>query len=84
MPSTISFNQGDIVLVPVPFTDLSATKQRPGIVLSPKRLNSLRSDLVVAAITSQIPDTLSEDEVLLSDARLASSRAPETLNCQTR
>lgn len=77
MPSTISFNQGDIVLVLFPLTDLSATKQRPGIVLSPKRLNSLRSDLVVAAITSQIPDTLSEDEVLLSDADLRVAGLPK-------
>ena len=82
MPSTISFNQGDIVLVPFPFTDLSATKQRPAIILSPKRLNNLRSDLVVAAITSQIPDTLSDDEVLLSDAdlRAAGSRSAQLLN----
>ena len=77
MPSTISFNQGDIVLVPFPFTDLSATKQRPAIVLSPKRLNNLRSDLVVAAITSQIPDTLSDDEVLLSDADLRAAGLPK-------
>ena len=25
-----SFNQGDVVLVPLPFTDLSAVKQWPG------------------------------------------------------
>jgi PemK-like, MazF-like toxin of type II toxin-antitoxin system len=55
MPSTISFSQGDVVLVPFPFTDLSATKQRPALVLSPERLNKLRPDLVLAAITSQVP-----------------------------
>jgi mRNA interferase MazF len=68
MPSTTSFSQGDVVLVPFPFTDLSAVKQRPALVLSPERLNNVRSDLIVAAITSQIPDALGEDEILLSDA----------------
>jgi len=77
MPSTISFNQGDVVLVPFPFTDLSATKQRPAIVLSPKQLYTQRSDLVVAAITSQIPDALSDDEVLLSDAELRTGGLPK-------
>jgi mRNA interferase MazF len=67
MPSTTSFSQGDVVLVPLPFTDLSSVKQRPGLVLSPERLNKVRPDLVVAAITSQIPDVVDEDEILLSD-----------------
>jgi mRNA interferase MazF len=63
MPSTTSFNQGDIVLVPFPFTDLTAIKQRPALVISPRRLNDTRPDLVVVAITSQIPAALGEDEV---------------------
>ena len=68
MPSTTSFNQGDVVLVPFPFTDLSAVKQRPALILSPKRLNNVRTDLIVAAISSQIPNAIGEDEILLSDA----------------
>jgi mRNA interferase MazF len=77
MPSTTSFSQGDVVFVPFPFTDLSAIKQRPALVLSPERLNKVRTDLVVAAITSQMPDVISEDEVLLSDTDLGTAGLPK-------
>jgi mRNA interferase MazF len=77
MPSTTSFRQGDVVLVPFPFTDLSAIKQRPGLVISPDRLNDARDDLVVVAITSQIPSVLREDEVRLLDAELVECGLPK-------
>jgi len=77
MPSTISFSQGDVVLVPFPFTDLSATKQRPALVLSPERLNKIRRDLVLAAITSQVPAVLDEDEILLSTSELGAAGLPK-------
>jgi mRNA interferase MazF len=62
MPLTTSFRQGDVVLVPFPFTNLSAIKQRPALVISPDRLNDTRPDVVVVAITSQIPPSLADDE----------------------
>jgi mRNA interferase MazF len=77
MPFTTSYSQGDVVLVPFPFTDLSAVKQRPALVVSPDRLNKVRPDLVVAAITSQIPDALSDDEVRLSDTDLGTGGLPK-------
>jgi mRNA interferase MazF len=77
MPSTTSFSQGDVVLVPFPFTDLSAIKQRPALVLSPDRSNEVRPDLVVAAITSQIPTTPGDDEVLLSGNELKEAGLPK-------
>src|SRR6266404_309772 len=77
MPSTTSFSQGDVVLVPFPFTDLSAIKQRPALVLSPNRLNTVRSDLMVAAITSQVPAAPGEDEILLSGSELKRAGLPK-------
>jgi len=44
--------QGDILLVPIPFTDLSSQKRRPVIVISNNTYNQSTSDLVVVAMTS--------------------------------
>src|SRR5260370_40955247 len=63
-------SQGDVVLVPFPFTDLSATKQRAALVLSPDRSSKVRPDLVVAAITSQIPATPGDDENVVIRQRI--------------
>ena len=58
--------QGDVILVPFPFTDLTTVKQRPALVLSADWFNASREDCVLAAITSQIPSDLRPDEYLLS------------------
>lgn len=44
--------QGDIVLVPVPFTDLSSQKRRPVIVISNDDYNRRGADIIVVAMTS--------------------------------
>ena len=44
--------QGDIVLLPIPFTDLSSRKRRPVIVISNDVYNRKTSDIVVVAMTS--------------------------------
>jgi mRNA interferase MazF len=54
MPSTTRYKRGDIVLVPFPFTDLSSSKKRPALVVSPDPYNAQMQDLVVVAITSQL------------------------------
>ena len=45
-------NQGDIVLIPIPFTDLSSQKRRPVIVISNDSYNQSTPDIVVVAMTS--------------------------------
>jgi len=50
----MTLRQRDIVLVPVPFTDLTSVKRRPVLVLSNDVHNRRSGDVVVAAITSQL------------------------------
>jgi mRNA interferase MazF len=45
------FDLGDIVLIPVPFTDLSSRKRRPVVVISNNAYNHSRPDVVVVAMT---------------------------------
>ena len=44
--------QGAIVLIPIPFTDLSSQRRRPVIVISNDTYNRRTEDIVVVAMTS--------------------------------
>ncbi len=50
---------GDLVLIEVPFTDLSGSKKRPALVLS-----VFKDDILVAFMTSRLDKAGSEDVVL--------------------
>jgi mRNA interferase MazF len=75
MPSTTRYKRGDIVLVPFPFTDLSSSKRRPALVVSPDWFNSSNQDLVLVAITSQIGDD--PRSVLLDEADFVGGKLPK-------
>ncbi|MGB4438602.1 MAG: type II toxin-antitoxin system PemK/MazF family toxin [Sedimentibacter sp.] len=48
------YSQGDILLIPIPFSDLTSSKKRPVIVLSNSIYNQKTEDILVAAITSNL------------------------------
>lgn len=48
------YNQGDIVLIPVPFSDLKQNKQRPVLIISANDYNQSNEDIIVLAITSKL------------------------------
>lgn len=47
------FNQGDIVSVNFPFTDISITKKRPALIISNKKVNNT-GDYLLVQITSKV------------------------------
>lgn len=49
-----AYEPGDVVLVPVPFTDGTAMKQRPAVVVSGRRYNRRRRDVIVMPVTSHV------------------------------
>ena len=48
------YKRGEIVLVPVPFSDLTYTKKRPVLVISNTIHNFSNPDMIVVAITSNL------------------------------
>ncbi len=66
MPSTTTYSFGDVVLVPFPFTDQSATKKRPAVVVSSDAYNRARPDIILMAITGHMSDYPRIGEVIVS------------------
>ena len=53
MMTMITLKQGSVVTVLFPYSNLSDSKQRPGLILSPEQYSSRTSELLVAQITSR-------------------------------
>ena len=75
MQSTTPFERGNVVLVAFPFTDLSSSKRRPALVISPDSFNRTNQDIVLAAITSQPGDD--DDSIAVGDSDFANGRLPK-------
>ena len=61
----MTLQRGDIVLVPFPFTDLSRQKARPAVVVSSRSFNDRYPDVILAAISSKLPDPPSDLEIVI-------------------
>ena len=73
-PGLAPIGQGTVVLVPFPFTDLTGRKQRPALVVSQSGINP--DDVILCAITSQVPTSISRWEVPLAASDLVERRLP--------
>jgi mRNA interferase MazF len=70
-----AYPQGAVVFVPFPFTDLSGRKRRPALVVSPAGFHD--EDLILCAITSQLPEKLSEREASLAAEDMVEEKLPK-------
>jgi mRNA interferase MazF len=79
MPPTTGYSFGDIVLVPFPFTDQSATKRRPAVVVSSSRYHAERPDVIIMAVTSQARPAGALGEVQVKDWQAAGLIKPSVV-----
>jgi mRNA interferase MazF len=73
------FEFGDVVLVPFPFTNQAAAKQRPAVIVSNRAYNAAKPDLVMMAITSQHRPAPALGEVWLSQWQAAKLLKPSVV-----
>lgn len=79
MPSMTSYEFGDIVLAPFPFTDQTSSKKRPAVVVSSAAYNRDRLDLIIMAITSQIRPSATFGEVFITGWQTAGLLKPSAI-----
>ncbi len=72
-------NQQDIVLIPIPFTDLSSYRRRPVIIISNDRYNRETDDIVVVAMTSNLKPAEYGFVITSDDLKLGSLRRPSRI-----
>jgi len=63
----INYKRGDVVLVPFPFSDQTAIKKRPAVIISSNEHNDNSSDVIIIAVTSQINNVIEIGECLIID-----------------
>jgi mRNA interferase MazF len=63
----MALRKGDVVLIPFPYTDLSATKTRPAVVVSSDLYHSVRSELLLAYLSSRLSNADAELDYVLQD-----------------
>ena len=66
-----SYNFGDVVLVPFPFTDQSTNKKRPTVVISSDVYNAEYPDRILMGITSQVISSSKVGDIIITDWRAA-------------
>ena len=75
----MTFQRGDVILVPFPFSDLSTFKVRPAVVVSSALYHTNEPDLLLAAITSNVAAATGPLDYLLNNWRAAGLRYPSAL-----
>ena len=70
---------GDVIVVPFPFTDQSAIKKRPAVVVSSEANHRERPDIILMAITSQVRPAPTVGEVAIVHWQAAGLLKPSVI-----
>ena len=69
------YEQGEILIVPFPFSDLSSIRQRPVLVLSKSIDNKQADDIITCGITSNLKDI--KYSIIIDNESLESGSIPK-------
>jgi mRNA interferase MazF len=72
---------GDVVYVPIGFTNQAGAKPRPAVIVSDDTYNRRTPDVIIASITSNLRE-IPPDDYLLADWRAAGLKAPSLLQAK--
>ena len=73
------YSFGDIILVPFPFTDQSALKKRPAVIVSSSKCNEKKPDIIIMAVTSQMHSAKHFGDVFSKDWEQAGLLKPSII-----
>ena len=75
----MSYSFGDVVLIPFPFTNQTATKKRPAVIISAEPYNQRHIDVILMAITSQQGAVAYADNLVIQDWQGAGLLKPSVI-----
>ena len=75
----MAYRRGEVVLVKYPYTNLTASKARPAMVVSGSQYQMEQPDLMLAALTTNVGAANGSLDYLLQDWQAANLRFPTAL-----
>ena len=63
-----TYSRGSVALVKFPFTDLSGSKVRPAVIITPTKFLSETEDVLCAFISSSLPDPMLPSDLVLTSS----------------
>lgn len=72
----MAFQKGDVLLLPVPFTNFRSSKVRPAVVLSSDAYHATEPDLILGAITTRLAGAMASVDYVLEDWQAANLHSP--------
>lgn len=81
MPSTMTYDRGDVVFVPFMFTDKPVAKNRPALIISSSDYHASRREIVIAAVTSHVRHPLFVGDHAIEDWQACGLVRPSVVTC---
>ena len=78
-PPMTSYKFGDVVLAPFPFTNQTASKQRPAVIISSAAYNIIRLDIILMPISSHAGPAGAVGEVVIIEWQAAGLLYPSVV-----